>query len=68
MNGAVHFLRRDFKEILSNPSKYGFIFDKEDLYALEATKTIKVDTAITDIADFSKGLGINYKILKKQLS
>lgn len=52
------------KEILSNPNKYGFIFDKEDLYALEATKTIKVDTAITDIAVFSKGLGINYKILK----
>ena len=52
------------KEILSNPNKYGFIFDKEDLYALEATKTIKVDTVITDIAVFSKGLGINYKILK----
>ena len=52
------------KEILSNPNKYGFIFEKEDLYALEATKTIKVDTAITDIAIFSKRLGINYKILK----
>ncbi|MEX1382401.1 lytic transglycosylase domain-containing protein [Lutibacter sp.] len=52
------------KEILSNPNKYGFIFDKEDLYALEATKTIKVDTAITNIAVFSKDLGINYKILK----
>ena len=51
------------KEILSNPNKYGFIFDKEDLYDLEETKIIKVDTAITDIAAFSKSLGINYKIL-----
>jgi len=52
------------KEILSNPNKYGFIFEKEDLYALEVTKTIKVDTAITNIAIFSKDLGVNYKILK----
>ncbi|UMB54450.1 lytic transglycosylase domain-containing protein [Lutibacter sp. A64] len=52
------------KEILSNPNKYGFIFDEEDLYALEETKIIKVDTAITNIAEFSKNLGINYKILK----
>jgi hypothetical protein len=56
------------KEILSNPNKYGFIFDKEDLYTLEATKIIKVDTAITDIAEFSKNLGINYKILKNHNS
>ncbi len=52
------------KEILSNPNKYGFIFEKEDLYDLEKTKIIKVDTAITDIAAFSKSLDINYKILK----
>ncbi len=52
------------KEILSNPNKYGFIFDQEDLYTLEETKIIKVDTAITNIAEFSKNLGINYKILK----
>ena len=52
------------KEILTNPQKYGFVFEKEDLYKLEATKLIKVDTVITDIAQFSKDLGINYKILK----
>ena len=28
------------------------------------TKTIKVDSVITDIALFSKNLGINYKIMK----
>ena len=52
------------KEILSNPEKYGFIFDNEDLYKLIPTKIIKVDSVITDIARFSKDLGINYKILK----
>ncbi len=52
------------KEILSNPSKYGFIFEKDDLYNFEATKTVKVDTIITDIARFSKDMGINYKTLK----
>lgn len=52
------------KEILSNPTKYGFILEKEDLYNLEPTKTIKVDSVITDIARFSKNLGINYKTMK----
>lgn len=52
------------KEILNNPQKYGFIFDTEDLYKLPATKTIQVDSVITDIARFSKDLGINYKVLK----
>jgi len=52
------------KEILSNPKNYGFIFDNEDLYNMIPTKTIKVDSVITDIALFSKNLGINYKIMK----
>lgn len=52
------------KEILSNPKKYGFIFETEDLYKLQPTKLIEIDTAITDIAGFSKELGINYKIMK----
>ena len=52
------------KEILSNPAKYGFVFDKEDLYVEDATKTIKVDTAIANIARFSKDLGTNYNVMK----
>jgi len=52
------------KEILNNPEKYGFIFDNEDLYNLEPTKLIKVDSVISNIAVFSKNLGINYKVLK----
>lgn len=52
------------KEIMTHPSKYGFIFNEEDLYTLEPTNIIEVDTAITDIARFSKNLGINYKTMK----
>ena len=52
------------KEILSNPSKYGFIFDEEDLYSESKTNTIKVDTTITNIALFSKNIGTNYMVLK----
>ena len=52
------------KEIMSNPKKYGFEFDKDDLYILPQTKTIKVDTAITNIASFAKNFNTNYKELK----
>ncbi|SDX83765.1 Transglycosylase SLT domain-containing protein [Lutibacter oricola] len=53
------------KEILSHPTKYGFVFDEEDLYNLQPTTFVEVDTAITNIAAFAKGFGINYKILKE---
>lgn len=52
------------KEIISNPKKYGFVFDQEDLYTMPKTYTIKVDSAITNITDFAKGFGINYKEFK----
>lgn len=52
------------KEIISNPKKYGFVFDKEDLYTLPKTYTIKVDTAITNIASFAKNYGLTYKEFK----
>ncbi|WP_428742227.1 lytic transglycosylase domain-containing protein [Tenacibaculum sp.] len=52
------------KEIISNPDKYGFVYDKEDLYTLPETYTVKVDTAITDIALFAKKFGTTYKDLK----
>ncbi len=52
------------KEILTHPKKYGFLFTKKDLYTLPKTRLIAVDTAITNIASFSKEMGINYKIMK----
>lgn len=54
------------KEILSNPKKYGFIFDKEDLYVLPPSYIVEVDTVITNIALFAKGFDTNYKELKRQ--
>ncbi|MCZ6594295.1 MAG: lytic transglycosylase domain-containing protein [Bacteroidetes bacterium] len=53
-----------FKEILSDPQKYGFNFREKDLYTAVPTYKIKVDTAVTDFADFAKKFDINYKILK----
>ena len=52
------------KEILSNPTKYGFVYEKQDLYTLEKTATIRVDTAITNITTFAKRYGLNYKEFK----
>ncbi len=52
------------KEILSNPKKYGFEYDKEDLYTLPRSYPVKVDTAITNIAAFAKKFGTHYKELK----
>lgn len=52
------------KEVISNPQKYGFVFDQEDLYTLPKTRTVKVDTAIVNITSFAKKFGITYKELK----
>jgi membrane-bound lytic murein transglycosylase D len=52
------------KEIISNPEKYGFVFEKDDLYTIKKTYMVKVDTAITNITSFAKGFGMNYKEFK----
>lgn len=52
------------KEVISNPKKYGFVFDNEDLYTLKETKTIRVDTAISNITRFAKAYNLNYKEFK----
>lgn len=52
------------KEIMKNPAKYGFNIFSTDLYAPIPSKRIEVDSTITDLADFAKAQGINYKILK----
>ncbi|MAN58647.1 MAG: murein transglycosylase [Flavobacteriaceae bacterium] len=53
-----------FKEIMSNPQKYGFNFRQQDLYHPIPTYKVKVDTPVTDFAEFAKQHGISYKILK----
>ncbi|MBL7473131.1 lytic transglycosylase domain-containing protein [Robertkochia sediminum] len=52
------------KEILTDPEKYGFHFEDDDLYTHIPTKKMAVDTVVNDFADFAKKFDINYKILK----
>ncbi len=52
------------KEIMKNAEKYGFIFQENDLYKSIESREIKLDTAISNIVDFSKKLGLNYKTIK----
>ena len=52
------------KEIMKNPTKYGFDVNTADMYENLPTKKIEVDSSIADLAVFAKNQGINYKILK----
>jgi len=52
------------KEILSNPKDYSFNIENEHLYTNVTTKTVQVDTAITDIPAFAKNYNLNYKQFK----
>ena len=52
------------KEIMKNPAMYGFDVSKQEMYDNIPTKTIEVDSSITNLATFAKTQGINYKILK----
>jgi membrane-bound lytic murein transglycosylase D len=52
------------KLIMENPQDYGFNFRERDLYPVIDTKEVKVDSTITDLAEFAKSQGTNYKMLK----
>ena len=52
------------KEIIENPTKYGFHYRFKDLYMPPETYALKVDTSISDLATFAEMQGVNYKILK----
>jgi hypothetical protein len=52
------------KCIFENPEQYGFNFRTEDLYPPYQTKTITVDSSISNIAEFANSVGTNYKTLK----
>jgi membrane-bound lytic murein transglycosylase D len=52
------------KEIMESPQKYGFILRKKDLYPTIPFQRISIDSSISNIADFSKKMGLNYKIIK----
>jgi len=52
------------KEIMKAPEKFGFEISKQDLYELYPTRTIAIDSSVTNLADFAISQGVNYKILK----
>lgn len=53
------------KEILSDPEKYGFHLEKDDMYTAVPTFNVEVDEPVANFADFAKEYDINYKILKR---
>ena len=53
------------KDLLQNPEKYNFEIKEEHLYTQEPMDTLVVTESISDLADYAKEQGINYKILKK---
>tara|TARA_B100001093_G_scaffold18810_1_gene17046 strand:- start:670 stop:1593 length:924 start_codon:yes stop_codon:yes gene_type:complete len=52
------------KEIIENPSKYGYVFDDTDLYCSVPVRLHGLDTAISNLTAFAEKMGVNYKILK----
>jgi len=63
--GRYVFRIMAIKEILSNPEKYGFHLDKEDMYSAAPSFTVEIDEPIASFADFAKEYEISYKILKR---
>jgi membrane-bound lytic murein transglycosylase D len=53
-----------YKLIISDPARYGFKIDEEDLYPELKYYEVKVDSAITDMSAFARKFGTNYKMLK----
>jgi hypothetical protein len=53
-----------FKLVVSDPEKYGFYMEKEDLYSGIPYIEVEVDSAISDIAGFASMHSTNYKMIK----
>jgi hypothetical protein len=52
------------KYILQNPEKYGFDIKSEEKYKPLEYFEVTLDSSVADLADYAKGLGVNYFILK----
>jgi len=52
------------KLILENPEKYGFKVTDEEKYPVLSCKVVEISGSITNLADYARKQGINYKILK----
>ena len=63
--GRYVFRIMAIKEILSNPEKYGFEIEKEDMYNAVPTFQVEIAEPVASFADFATKYEINYKILKR---
>ena len=52
------------KIIMGNPEAYGYDLKGDDLYKPLKYKEVKLDSSVTDFADYAAALGLNYKTLK----
>lgn len=52
------------KEILEDPESYGFHVKERDLYHMEPTYKVEIDSAVSNFATFAKEFGLSYKELK----
>jgi hypothetical protein len=52
------------KIIMENPARYGFHITEEDKWKSVETNRIWIDTTITNLPNFAKQMGVNYKTLK----
>lgn len=62
--GRYIFRLISIREILTNPTKYGFYFRPQDLYPVIDYKVVELNTPVKDFALYAQEEGINYKILK----
>lgn len=53
------------KEIINNPSRYGFKVNLRHLYDREEVVTVEVSETIPDLVSFAKKHNSNYKLLKR---
>jgi len=52
------------KELMEHAEKYGLTLTKDDVYAPEEVRTVKVDRPITDLAEWAINNGTSYKDVK----
>lgn len=53
------------KEIVENPTKYGFRVDPRHLYQEEALQYVEVGETVKDLVTFAKQHNVNYKLIKR---
>jgi hypothetical protein len=53
-----------YKIVISDPVRYGFNLEKEDLYSEYKYSEVKVDSSISDFSAFAEKYGTNYKMIK----